>query len=245
MTNGGLETTRSKRCPATGSSRSPLTSVTRPPGPYRASYGSASGAHCGSVPDRPRVSALSSRLKAVNSSARSERSVAVTWSAWASRCRVWTPQPVPRSRARATGRRMTLPASVKEARPIPTTCQDGSVERVCRAVWSLATHRSPWSSVAYGERSTTGWRCPARIQPRFRKAAPAEPRVGRASSRSATGTGSPSIQQDTAAASARWEAVAPSSPITWATRRRAGSACSRSRAAVAGDPSRAPTPSAV
>ncbi|MFB9071928.1 hypothetical protein ACFFX0_12230 [Citricoccus parietis] len=76
-------------------------------------------------------------------------------------------------------------------------------------------------------------------------AAPAAVSVGRAASSVAVGTGSPSIQQETAAASARWEPGAPASCITWARRRRAGSACSRSSAAVAMGPSRSPTASVV
>ena len=234
MTKGGLETIRSKCSPVTGSSRSPWTRRMR-----------SAGSCPSSVSSSPRAGAFRTRLNRVNSSARSDRSVAVTCWACGSRCRVWIPQPEPRSRARSTGRRSTFPARVREARPIPSTCQEGNADRACRAVWSLATQRSPRSSVEYGERSTTGWNIPSRIQPSSSRAAPSALSRGRAASSSSTGTGSPSIQAETTAARPRWAAREPSSGITWDRRSLAGSACSRSRACVATGPSSASTASVV
>ena len=68
-TNGGLLTTRSKRRPATGATRSPRSSSQSWP--------------------------LSAAVVAAKRSARSERSVAVTRRAWVDRCSACTPQPVP------------------------------------------------------------------------------------------------------------------------------------------------------
>ena len=86
--------------------------------------------------------------------ARGLMSVAITCSAWPARCRLCTPQPVPRSSARPTGRRMVSWASVAEAADTPST-KSGRIgfTTVSRlGVRSEATQKSP-SSLAYGRMS--------------------------------------------------------------------------------------------
>ncbi len=113
-TNGGLVTTRSKRSPATGSNRLPARTST--------------------------VTRLSAAFSRVIARARSLTSVATTSPTCSARCSAWTPQPVPRSRARPTGSRTVSWASDEEAELMPST-------------WSAATSMGAPSSP--GVRSLT------------------------------------------------------------------------------------------
>ena len=115
MTNGGLETIRSKRSPATGSNRLPA----------RVSIASTP---------------LSSAFSRVKARARSEMSVATIRSTvWRAR-RAWMPHPVPMSSPRPAGVSSWSPARVSEAPPAPSTCDSGSGPPSAASSRSLAIH---------------------------------------------------------------------------------------------------------
>ena len=112
--------TRSNRSPATGSQSEPVADVD------------------------PSTS-LRAALKPVIARARGLTSVATTSSACAARCRAWTPQPVPRSSARATGSRTVSWASEVEAgadRRARGRRRRGSAAPSSPGVRSLTTHQS-------------------------------------------------------------------------------------------------------
>ncbi len=92
---GGLETTRSKRSPATGWNRDPAR--------------------------RSQCWPLSRAVAAASASARGFVSVAVTDPECEKQCSAWIPQPVPRSSVRPTGARITAFASEIDAAPMPST----------------------------------------------------------------------------------------------------------------------------
>ena len=119
----------------------------------RSKRSSATGSH--SEPSRTSTrTSLRAALKAVTASARGFTSVATTSSAWAERWSAWTPQPVPRSRARPTGSRRVSWASEVDAGLTPRTWS-GETRIGCPSrpgVRSLTTHQS-WSSSAYGRQS--------------------------------------------------------------------------------------------
>ncbi len=94
-TNGGLDTIRSNRRPATGASHGPSSSSTS--------------------------SSLRAKVARAMASARGATSVAVTRAACRPACRACTPHPVPRSSSVPAGRRTVAAASVTEAAPTPVT----------------------------------------------------------------------------------------------------------------------------
>ncbi len=133
MTNGGLDTTRSNRRPATGAKKSPVSS-----------------SH--SWLFRAAVSAASR-------SARGFTSVPVTLPACRARCSACTPQPTPRSSAAPTGRRTVACASVTDAPPTPSTWSLRSGPGRTSAPRSETTHQSV-SPSPYGRRSSPARRAP-------------------------------------------------------------------------------------
>ena len=94
--NGGFETMRSNRSPATGSNRSPWRQST-----WGRSFKRA--------------------LNAAISTARGFWSVATTRSLWPAATKAWNPEPVPRSSVARLGRRTVRPARVSELELMPMT----------------------------------------------------------------------------------------------------------------------------
>ena len=108
---------------------------------------------------------LRAALNSAAHTARALMSVATTASAWVARCSAWTPHPVPRSRARATGSRSVSWASEVAAGLMPSTWS--SATRTFGpsrpGVRSETTHRSR-SSVAYGRTSSSARTSPPEVR---------------------------------------------------------------------------------
>jgi hypothetical protein len=219
MTYGGFDTTRSKRSPASGSSRLP-----RRRSRVRPSNGP------------PRAAAFSPALKSAMARQREETSVATTSALWVARWNAWTPQPVPTSAARRTGRRGVQRARVVEAPPTPSTwsARRGRTSAAGR-VRSDASHHSS-SSAPYGASSSSGRTSSSGPAPLTvtspSRTAPAAPSAGSAASRSPRGTGRPSSRSRTSVASG---------PGCARVARSAGRSSSRPSAAWAIGPSRRAT----
>ena len=220
MTNGGLDTTRSKLRPPTGCSRLPR---------RRSSERPANGP--------PLAAALRAALSRVTRRQRAEVSVAVTSAACVASWNACTPQPVPMSSARRTGSRGVQRASVVEAPPTPSTWSGRSGRAVCTGwVRSEASHHSS-SSAAYGVSSSSGRTSSSGAGPADSTSptasAPVVPAFGRARSRAARATGRPSSQSRVRIASGS----STRSIVTCS----AGSVSSRPRAACATGPSSSAT----
>ena len=132
ITNGGFDTIRSNRSPATGSKRLPSRN---------------------STPSMP----FSSTFRRARRSARSEMSVATIRSAKRDACIAWIPHPVPRSSTVRAGVGTMRPASVSDAPPTPSTCCSPSAWPSATSPRSDRIHQCPSpraSENAYGRRSS-------------------------------------------------------------------------------------------
>src|SRR5829696_7188543 len=137
MTYGGFVTIRSNSSSVTGSNRSPSR--------------------------RSTSMELILAVSRASWTARGLRSEATTVRACWARCRLCTPQPVPRSRARFTGRRMVNWASVVEAVDTPST-KSGRIGAILVSRCgerSDTTHPLAPSSLPYGRMSSRATTSPA------------------------------------------------------------------------------------
>ncbi len=171
-------------------------------------------------------------------SARGLRSVAVTRVACCAACSAWMPEPVPRSRAAATGVRTVMPARVVEAPPTPRTTPSSRAADAAGAADRAAQvgHDEPVLAAGPAVRPHVHGggdlvAPPARVsQPLSRQAS-----TGRTSATRACGTGCWSRNSRTSVSSGVSPRVA----------RSAGTVSLRASAAYAGAPSSSSRPSAV